>query len=141
MNLDEFIASPHRNMWIEEPGLAYYVCKWGPHPEIITLANCYSLQHILGEDAPPIFLPYRRFMRKYQDRVPFRAEQVLNYNLARFYEISRWSGYTISGVPQYASPLAMRLYGHSQWLNPYGSEEKPSELYHKMYLTGGQDAG
>jgi hypothetical protein len=126
MNLLEFINSSEKNVWIREPGLKYYVRKWIAHPEIIVLANVYSLEYF--QDDTPLVGAYWRFIRRYSSTIPFIVEQVLNYKLALFYERLGWPGYTMSGVPQYASPLAMEKYGYSQYMNPFGSEEKPSDL-------------
>ena len=136
MNLLEFIESPHRNLWIEEPGLEYYVVKWAPHPEIIILSNVYSKWYKYEEDPTPG--AYWRFIKRYASTIPFKAEQVLNLKLALFYERLGWKGYTISGIPQYASPLTMEKYGYSQYLNPYGSEDKPSDTYKEHLISIGE---
>lgn len=137
MNLREFQHSNLRNQWIEEPGLRYYVTKHLGVPGLIILANVYSEEYEYGESN--IFLPYWKFMKRYVNEIPFIAQQVLNLNLARYYERTGWKGYTMGYIPQYASPLALKLYKDNQYLFPFGSEEKPSDTL-KEFLNESENS-
>lgn len=125
MNLQQFIDSPYINGWIAEPGLEYYVKKWAPFRNVIVLANVHSTYEA-GLTDKPTPGAYWRFIRRYAHRVPFIAEQVQNKDLAQFYERLKWPGFGMTGCAAYTSPLTMSLYGHSQYLNPYGSDPVPS---------------
>lgn len=101
MNLADFIASPYRNEWIEEPGLAYYVRKSLMFPGLIELANCHAADDSFG---------YWRFLKRYEAIVPFIAEQVLNKQLAKLYALRHWMVRFVGDTPQYMSPLAVDQY-------------------------------
>ena len=127
MDLEAFLQTKQRDAWIKEPGLKYYVARWAVIPDVIILKNCM----VVEEDG--ILLPYRRFIRKYAQNIPFVAEQVLNYNLARYYEILHWLGKRdLADIPSYASPLTLRLYGHLPQVAQY-NEPRPSEIYRSRY--------
>jgi hypothetical protein len=125
MNLLEFIASPSRGSWINEPGLEYWVKKWAVLPDVIILSAVHRPCDF--DEGPEIVGAYWRFIRRYAHYVPFTAEQVLNKRLAEFYERLGWSGFGMTGCAAYASPLTMQLHGNDIWLQPYGSDEVPSK--------------
>lgn len=107
-NLDNFINSPLRNGWIVEPGLNYYVRKSIVFVGSIELANCSakSKSKIFG---------YWRFLKKYEHRIPFIAEQVINPDLAKLYELRKWIKRDIGGIPQYASPLMAEIFQDNEY--------------------------
>jgi hypothetical protein len=104
VNLQEFIDSNQRNLYIEDCGLSYYVRKSLFFDGLIELANCSAIP---GSDG----LSTWRFLKRYEASIPFIAEQVLNPDLAKLYERRKWYCWNIGGIPQYASPLAVERYG------------------------------
>jgi hypothetical protein len=108
MNLAEFIASPHRNLWIVEPGLSYYVRKSLMFPGLIDLANCNA-----REDSREFGM--WRFLKRYESAIPFQMEQVLNPALGQHVERRGWLRRDVGGVPQYASPLAVERYRETDY--------------------------
>ena len=107
MNLLEFIDSKERNLWIEEPGLTYYVRKSLMFPGVIELANC-SARPETGS------LGYWRFLKKYEKQIPFIAEQVLNDDLAALLRQRKWLEKRTYEIPQFASPLFVKMHGDSE---------------------------
>jgi hypothetical protein len=112
LNLLEFIDSNETNLYIEEPGLSYYVRKSFIYPGVIELANC-SATADKG-------LGYWRFLKKYEATIPFIAEQVLNKDLANLYRRRGWAERSIGGIPQFASPLMTSLFfDHKYYVMQY----------------------
>lgn len=114
MDLEEFIASPYHNEWIIERGLTYYVRKSYPFPGSIELANCRVI-----EDGNT--LGFWRFLKRYGDRIPFTAEQVINPDMAAFFRQRKWLEKTIGGIPQFASPLMVERF-------------RANELFQKLWI-------
>lgn len=114
MNLDEFVASNAHNEWIKEPGLSYYVKKSVFFPGLILLSNC----HVENDG---VLFGYYRFLKRYEHRLPFFAEQVLNSALAMLYRRRHWREYDIGGIPQFLSPLAVETFEtHERFARLYG---------------------
>lgn len=108
MTLTDFIASPLRNAWIKEPGLAYYVRKSQFFPGAIELATCQA------SPKSKVFGLWR-FLRRYSADIPFFMEQVLNEDLARYMRKLKWLEKDMGGTPQFASPLAVKTYTDHKW--------------------------
>lgn len=109
MNLDQYICDDKqpRNLYIEEPGLSYYVRKNWWFEGLIELSNCVAVEGAR--------FGYWRFLKRYESRVPFRAEQVLNPDLAKLYRQRGWTEFRTVGqwdeTPQFVSPLAVERFG------------------------------
>lgn len=118
MDLQTFIASPIRNLWIVDTGLNYYVYKHLLYKGLIVLSNCNA-----NGDEP---FAMWKFLKKYADKIPFKMEQVLNPSLAAYMRRLGWTEELIGGVPQFYSPLAMQKFdiklrpstGDFEWLKP-----------------------
>jgi hypothetical protein len=105
MNLEEFIASPLGNAWIKEPGIAYYVRKNLRFGGAIDLAN-------VGSSNDGQKFGYWRFLKRYEKRYPFRVENVLNPDLARFYRRKGWHETRDQiDTPTFYSPLFVEQFG------------------------------
>lgn len=107
MNLEQFIASGLRTHWIEEPGLRYYVRKSIFFPGVIELANCEAKRNSKA-------LGLWRFIKKYENSIPFVVEQAINEDVAKFFRAKKWYEWQVGGIPQFASPLMVQLHGQSQ---------------------------
>lgn len=107
MSLEKFIAGKARNAWIADSGLSYYVRKSLFFPGVIELANCQAL---LDSDG----LSMWKFLRKYDMKIPFYMEQVLNPQLADLMRKLQWTERQVGEIPQFASPLMVRLHGESE---------------------------
>lgn len=103
MDLDEFIESCFEDAWIDEPGLEYFVRKSIVYPGVIELAN-------VMQSRTPVFAAYFKFLKKYEDRIPFYAELVGNKGLVRLYEKRGWLRRPSLPSPDFASPLMIVLY-------------------------------
>ena len=84
MNFDEFLDSPFRNLWIEEPGIMIYVRKPWTDGDPIQLANMSA--DVPGQGSLTAFLdqkePYHSF---YVENV--LNERLKDYLLRRGYDI------------------------------------------------------
>lgn len=117
LNLEQFMSSSYRAFWITEPGLSYFVRKSLFFSGVIELANC---------SAPPKSKVFGlwRFLRKYQDTIPFYMEQVINPNLERYVERCGWLRYDIGGIPQFASPLMQEMFrDNERFIRMFGKVE------------------
>lgn len=100
MNLPEFIASPHTNLWIAEPGLLYYVRKSFRYRGAIDLANVETVRD--GTVAG-----FWRFLKRYSKTVPFRVENVINRDMAVYFRRLGWRETKdyYAAIPTFYSPL------------------------------------
>jgi hypothetical protein len=106
MTLDEFIANPRwpNSLYVIEPGLTYYVRTDIRRRGMIQLANCRSIN-----DGTKF--GFWRFMKKYADRVPFFAEQVINPDMANYFRRSGWREVRdLAEIPSFYSPLTDKLF-------------------------------
>lgn len=117
MNLEEFIASPYRNLWIEEPGLSYYVRKSIFFVGSIELASCHAIP---GEP-----FGFWRFLKRYENRIPFVAEQVLNDDIAAYLRRRGWRERYVGPIPQFASPLMCQRYGDTPGFQRLYGDARP----------------
>ena len=108
MNLFEFIDSPLRNLWIDEPGIAYYVRKSIMFRGAIDLANCG--QRPTGQ------FGFYRFIKRYGSTIPFFMEQVFNPDICQYMLRLGWTEIDRGGVPQFASPLFMEQFSDNRFL-------------------------
>jgi hypothetical protein len=106
MNLEQFLTTNARSAWIKEPGLEYYVRRSVFFPGVIELANCNAP---VGSKQ----FGFWRFLKKYAKTVPFIAEQVINEGMAKYLRSLGWAERDIGGIPQFASPLCVERWGHS----------------------------
>lgn len=121
MNLDEFLASDLSNYHVQEPGLEYYVRKSLFFPGLIELARCVAVPESGS-------LGYWRFLKKYEDRVPFVAQQVMNRDLAALLERRGWRKWMDWTLPQLANPLAEDRFGEDPRYKMY-TTDKGTELW------------
>lgn len=116
MNLLEFIDSPMRNEWLDEPGISYYVRKSIMFKGAIELANCTAPEHSLA-------LGFWNFIARYEDTIPFVVENVLNEQITEFFRRKKWQekAHEEYRISQFASPLMVKQFGdHPHFIRTYG---------------------
>lgn len=106
MNLEEFLKSNHRNQWIFEAGINYYVRKCVVRKGMITLVSCSSR----GDKVASFW----RFLKRHKGK-PFYMEQVINPDVAKYMRRLKWHEEDIGGVPQFISPEGCRLLEEQGW--------------------------
>ncbi len=79
---------------------------------LIELAACSSLPEGHGKED----FAYWKFLKKYENKIPFKAEQVLNPALAELYRRRKWTEYQVGGIPQFFSPLAMEMFHDHKYM-------------------------
>lgn len=106
MTFEEFLADDRvTNFWVREPGFEYYVRKNLLYRGAIDLANIEAIRD--GTVAG-----WWKFLRRWEKRLPLRAENILNPDMANYFRRRGWhETRDLAGLPTFYSPLFVERFG------------------------------